>query len=95
MARHLRIEVVYALADGQDLVSLVLADGTVARDAVEASGLIGRHRLAADQLVLGIAGRLAACGRRLRDGDRVEILRKLAMDPREARRMRARRARRR
>ena len=95
MARQLRIEVVYALADVQDLVSLVLAEGTVAREAVAASGLIGRHRLAADQLVLGISGRPVAREHRLRDGDRIEILRKLAMDPGEARRLRARRARRR
>ena len=95
MARQLRIEVVYALADVQDLVSLVLADGSVAREALEASGLIGRHRLAAEQLALGISGKLVARERRLRDGDRIEILRKLAMDPREARRLRARRARRR
>jgi hypothetical protein len=93
MAGHLRIEVVYALADLQDLVSLVLADGAVAHEAVEASGLIGRHRLAAEQLVLGISGRLVAGERRLRNGDRIEILRKLALDPREARRLRARRAR--
>ena len=95
MARHLRIEVVYALADVQDLVLLVLAEGTVAREAVEASGLIGRHRLAPDELLLGVCGRLIAPERRLRDGDRIEILRKLALEPREARRQRARRARRR
>jgi uncharacterized protein len=93
MARHLRIEVVYALAAVQDLVSLVLAEGAVAREAVEASGLIRRHGLAADALVLGISGRPVARERRLRDGDRIEILRKLAIDPREARRLRARRAR--
>jgi uncharacterized protein len=95
MARHLRVEVVYALADVQDLVPLVLAEGTSAREAVEASGLLGRHRLAADGLLLGIAGRRVAPEQRLRDGDRVEILRNLAADPREARRLRARRARRR
>ena len=60
MARQLRIEVVYAVAGAQDLVSLALAEGVSAREAVEASGLIGRHGLAASGLILGIAGRRVA-----------------------------------
>jgi len=95
MARQLRIEVAYALAQVQDLVPLALAEGASAREAVEASGLIRRHGLAATDLVLGISGRRVAPERRLRDGERVEILRNLASDPKEARRLRARRARRR
>ena len=94
MAR-LRVEVVYAVAQVQDLVALDLADGAVARDAVEASGMIGRHGLAAANLALGVSGRRVEPGRRLRHGDRVEILRKLATDPRVARRLRARPVRRR
>ena len=93
MAR-LRVEVVYAVAQVQDLVALDLADGAVARDAVEASGMIGRHGVAAD-FAIGISGRRVEPGRRLRHGDRVEILRKLATDPRVARRVRARAVRRR
>jgi putative ubiquitin-RnfH superfamily antitoxin RatB of RatAB toxin-antitoxin module len=95
MAKTLRVEVVYPAADVQDLVCLELAEGAVAREAVEASGMIGRHGLAAANLALGISGRLVAPERRLRGGDRVEILRKLAADPKEARRLRVRRARRR
>ena len=95
MAKTLRIEVVFPTADVQDLVSLELAAGAVVRKAVEASGLAGRHGLAAAQLVLGISGRRVAPEERLRDGDRVEILRKLALDPKEARRLRARGARKR
>ena len=53
MARQLRVEVVYAVAVAQDLVPLALAEGVSAREAVEASGLIGRHGLAASGLVLG------------------------------------------
>ena len=95
MARQLHVEVVYAAAGALDLVFLLLAEGASAREAVEASGLIGRHGLAASGLVLGIAGRRVAPERRLQEGDRVEILRKLAVDPKDARRQRARRARRR
>ena len=92
----MRIEVVYALAQAQDLVVLELAPGALARDAVEASALLARHReLDAAGLPLAIFGRRIQPGQRLRDGDRVEILRPLAQDPKEARRRRARRGERR
>jgi putative ubiquitin-RnfH superfamily antitoxin RatB of RatAB toxin-antitoxin module len=93
MAR-LRVEVVYALADGQELVALELAEGATAREAAEASGIAARRGLAAAKLALGIFGRRIAPEYLLRNGDRVEILRPLAADPKEARRNRARRNRR-
>jgi uncharacterized protein len=91
----LRVEVVYALADTQDLVALELAEGATAREAAEASGVLARHGLAVADLALGIFGKRIAPEYPLRDGDRIEILRALATDPNEARRRRARRARRR
>ncbi|MEK6244285.1 MAG: RnfH family protein [Pseudomonadota bacterium] len=91
----LRVEVVYALAHTQDIVVLELAEGVVVRQAVAASGMLARHGLAAANLQLGIAGKRVAPQQRLREGDRVEILRTLAADPNEARRGRARRNRRR
>ena len=90
----MRVEVVYALANAQEIVVLDLAKGVVAREAVAASGIIERHGLAAANLQLGIFGKRVAPGQRLREGDRVEILRPLAADPKEARRLRARRLRR-
>jgi len=80
----LRVEVVYALAAQQQVVVLQLPAGANAGDAVAASGL------AAGGLRLGIGGREVGAGRLLHDGDRVEILRPLALDPKEARRLRAR-----
>jgi putative ubiquitin-RnfH superfamily antitoxin RatB of RatAB toxin-antitoxin module len=44
---------------------------------------------------VGVFGRVAPLARRLEDGDRVEIYRPLAADPKSARRARAREARRR
>lgn len=83
------VEVVYALAVAQEVISLQLPTGTTAGEAVKASGFkIGGHRL-------GIGGRLVAASQVLKDGDRVELLRPLAVDPKEARRSRARKARRR
>jgi putative ubiquitin-RnfH superfamily antitoxin RatB of RatAB toxin-antitoxin module len=81
----LRVEVVWALPARQRVVSLELEEGATARDAVQASGL--RTTYAA----LGRFGKKIAPGTVLRDGDRVELLRPLAADPKEARRQRARR----
>ena len=90
----MRVEVVYALATAQDRVFLKLEAGAVARQAVEASGLIERHpELVAADRRLGIFGREVSPETPLRDGDRVEILRALAMHPNEARRRRVRRTR--
>jgi putative ubiquitin-RnfH superfamily antitoxin RatB of RatAB toxin-antitoxin module len=83
MAR-LRVEVVYALAGKQQVAVLRLAQGATASQAIEASGL------PAAGLRTGIGGRVVAPGQVLRDGDRVELLRPLAADPNEARRLRAR-----
>lgn len=83
------VEVVYALPATQEVVRLKLAPGSTAGEAVRASGFkISGQRL-------GVGGRPVAAGYVLRDGDRVELLRPLAMDPQEARRSRARKARRR
>jgi len=87
--------VLYALAGRQDIVVLELREGAIAREAVSASGLLERHAVAAADLRFGMYGKQIAPGQELREGDRVEILRPLAASPNEARRRRARAARRR
>ena len=84
MRAKLRVEVVTALAGLQTIVALQLPAGSTAGDAVTASGL------AAGNMRLGIGGREVGAGQVLHDGDRVELLRPLALDPKEARRQRAR-----
>ena len=75
-------------------VELDLAAGATAIDAVRASGLLERcPELAAGGPSIGIWGRAVSPGATLRDGDRVELYRRLTMDPQEARRLRARQAR--
>ncbi len=91
--RNVRIEVVFALAQAQDIAVLELAEGAIARDAVVASGMLGRHALSSARLQLGMSGKKLSPEHLLRDGDRVEILRPLTLDPNEARRRRARKTR--
>ena len=93
---RLQIEVVYALADAQDIVTVELGPGARARDAIEASGMQERHpELDAASLLLCIFGKRVGPERVLEAGDRIEILRPLAADPKDARRRRAGRSRRR
>lgn len=88
----IRVEVVYALPDGAESVEVRLPAGATAADAVSASGLARRHPGIALEAI-GVFGRRVSPQTPLADGDRVEIYRPLALDPKEARRRRARRKR--
>jgi len=96
MVKRLQIEVVYALQGQLDAVSLRLAEGCTAGQALEASGLLERHpELDLRHERLGIHGKRVSAAQALADGDRVEVYRPLVIDPKEARRARAARRRRR
>ena len=95
-AERIAIEVACAEADRQTVLSLTVAAGCTAGEALEASGILARHPgVHPADCTLGIFGREVAHGQRLRDGDRVEVLRPLLQDPRERRRQVAREAKRR
>jgi len=70
-----------AYPDGAQARSLNLPAGATVRDALAASGL--------EAHACGIFGKRVALDRKLAEGDRVEIYRPLALDPKEARRRRA------
>ena len=90
----LRVEVVFARAHVQNLKVLELEPGTTAREAARLSGLVAGHdTLESAGIRLGIDGKKVPPGRVLANGDRVEVLRPLAIDPKEARRRRVRRRR--
>lgn len=78
----MKVEVIAARADGADIVTLTLPAGATVRDALAAANMKGA--------AVGIFGRRVELETELADGDRVEIYRPLAMDPKEARRRRAR-----
>jgi putative ubiquitin-RnfH superfamily antitoxin RatB of RatAB toxin-antitoxin module len=80
----MKVEVVYAEPEGARVVILELPSGAAVRDAVLASGF------GVESEAVGIFGKRVALDHPLADGDRVEIYRPLAMDPKEARRRRAR-----
>jgi uncharacterized protein len=81
----MKVEVIYACAEGAQTVSVQLPAGATLRDALAASGL----EVDLEKQAFGIFGKRAKLDHPLREGDRVEIYRPLAMDPKEARRRRA------
>jgi len=82
------VEVVYALPDEQRIVSVALTPGLTAGDAVRRSGLLEAFPEIERPLVLGLFGEPIGEDRLLVAGDRVEISRPLARDPRDLRRER-------
>jgi putative ubiquitin-RnfH superfamily antitoxin RatB of RatAB toxin-antitoxin module len=84
--KSIRVELVEAHPGGARVEDLTLPAGSTLADALAAAGLAARDRV-------GIFGRLAGRSTVLADGDRIEIYRPLAHDPKEARRRRARRGR--
>lgn len=81
--KSIRVEVVRALPAGAQAVALSLPAGSRVADAIAAAGMAAEGNV-------GIFGRAVALDAPLADGDRVEIYRALAIDPKEARRRRAR-----
>jgi putative ubiquitin-RnfH superfamily antitoxin RatB of RatAB toxin-antitoxin module len=85
-AGALHVEVVRAWPRRHEAVRVVLAEGATVADALRDSGI------ALDGVAgYAVFGELATTATPLRDGDRVEVLEALRMDPKEARRRRARR----
>ena len=81
----IEVEVIRAWPRRFESVRLRLPDGARLADALDASGWAGD----AEVVAYAVFGQRAEAGTPLRDGDRVELLRPLVADPKDARRRRA------
>lgn len=81
----IRVEVVYALPLTQDRCILEVAEGTTVAQAI---ALSPHAQLDLTAHAVAMHGRLVSLEATLRDQDRIEILRPLRVDPKEARRRR-------
>ena len=90
MPETLRIELIYALPEKQQMLSLQLPAGSTVRGAIDASGLLQKYpEIDLARNKIGIFGKLSKPDALLRDQDRVEIYRPLIADPKEVRKQRA------
>ena len=86
----LRVHVVLALRERQDVVEVDLEEGATRGDAIAASGLPARYpALDIARMATGIWSRPRSRETLLRDGDRVELYRPLQADAKAQRRARA------
>jgi putative ubiquitin-RnfH superfamily antitoxin RatB of RatAB toxin-antitoxin module len=90
----MKITVVWATPDVQDVIDVTLPPGATVADAVARSGFIEHYALDATDIRFAIFGRRTSTEAPVVDGDRVEITRPLVADPKESRRRRARSQRR-
>jgi len=90
MAERIAVEVVCATPERQLLCRVSLPVGSTALQAVQQSGILQElPEVAFDPSRLGIFSRRVEADELLKDGDRVEIYRPLTIDPKDARRRRA------
>lgn len=81
------MEVVYAIPERQELVTLEVAVGTTVQQAIEKSLVCKLFPdCDFDHCQVGIWGHIADRGQPVRHGDRIELYRELLIDPRDARR---------
>ena len=84
MSGRIRVEVIQAWPRRHESICVDLPAGATVAEAIVAAGLTpGGHT------GLAVHGEIATVDQPLRDGDRVEMLRSLTIDPKEARRRRA------
>ena len=94
-AAPLTVEVAVSVAPRQvQRVRLQVPAGSTVRDALLACGLMTQvpgltpEAVTAGQWAVGVWGRKERLGHPLRDQDRIELVRPLVVDPKEARRLR-------
>lgn len=83
------VTVTLVTPDFQEVVSVTLEAGATVADAVDASGLLSARGFAGADLACARFGRRVDAGSTVHDGDRIDITRPIAADPKDARRRRA------
>jgi hypothetical protein len=90
MSEEISVEVVYALPQKQEILSLMLRSGAMVSEAIEKSGILRDYpEIDLASAKVGIYSKQVKLDAMLRDKDRIEIYRPLIADPKEVRRKRA------
>lgn len=90
MSEDILVEVVYALPQKQEVLSLKIRPGAVVSEAIARSGILRDFpEIDLASAKVGIYGKQVKLDAVLRDKDRIEIYRPLIADPKEIRRKRA------
>ena len=88
----MKVLVAYARPERQEVVPVTADPGATIRQVIAASGICSRFpEIDLEIQPVGVFGLRRRLDERVREGDRIEIYRPLAEDPRQARRRRVRR----
>jgi len=87
----LNIEVAYAKAEEQLILAVQLEQGATLEEAIKRSGILQRFpEIDLKRQSVGVFSQPRDLSDLVQEGDRIEIYRPLSIDPKEARRLRAR-----
>lgn len=85
----MNVGVCYAEADRQLWIRLEIPDGSTLAQAIELSGVLKQYpHIDLESQKVGIFGKLAKLDTLIKEGDRVEIYRKITADPQQVQRRR-------
>ena len=85
----MNIGVCYAEAERQLWVRLEMPDDSTIREAIELSGVLKQYpQIDLTTQKVGVYGKLAKLDAPIREGDRIEIYRKITADPQQVQRRR-------
>lgn len=86
----IKVEVAFARPDTQLIVPLEVPPDATVEEVIRLSGIMEKFpEIDLVENKVGVFGKLTKLGNTLRQGDRIEIYRKLIADPKEVRRRRA------
>ena len=89
-SNYITVQVVYALADQQEIFSVQMPTNSTIKQAIERSGILCKHKhIDLSKNSIGVYGKVVTLEQKLKDQDRIEIYRPLTIDPMQARRARA------
>lgn len=89
--KSILVEVVYAALDSQRMLSVEVEQGSTIETAIHLSGILTHFpEIDLTKQAVGVFGKLHHLQDVLNAGDRIEIYRPLTIDPKEARRAKAR-----
>jgi putative ubiquitin-RnfH superfamily antitoxin RatB of RatAB toxin-antitoxin module len=93
MSKHIRVEVAYALPERQEIISVDVPEGCSVGEAIKISGILQRFpEINLDKQGVGVFSKKRLLTDVLAAGERVEIYRPLLIDPKDARRAKAKKS---
>lgn len=89
--KYILVEVAYARPDAQPIIKLQVSEGATIESCINLSGMLALFpEIDLQKQKVGIFGKSKKLTDTVQEGDRIEIYRPLSMNPKDARRHRAR-----